>query len=491
MSEVKASDATPINTLDDVWHNYEGAGANSKAGIEVVLTFLNPNTPKLVPMSLAQNRDLKNIAADSLPDAGDWVHNEPTAELLEVASIAGTPAQITDVLNDTNRKIKALSQSANRLGLKRSYFQDLPDKTADELLAHIMDVERYNIMYAPYREDMYECVRYFAVCKSNQVSISPRDPDQMLRDVRRLYCLAPFLFMLTDNTSAYSEGKPFSGSAPMALRANGLGQGRGGNVPPHVFTARSGEEFIAAHVHHAMNNPLFMYYDLDGQLQRVPSGDWSVTFNALKARGLNTASNYYLAQSLLWPDVKIAALKNSAGDVTGHRYEARMFGVGLHQHQTGFLITSALAFNKTLAAQVDDLLDEFGFESSDPAQLKTMVENAYDAARNHNGKFFDIAYGTGTMAAFAKSFADLIENANDEPDLEEALIPLLSICRTGCTDAKVNRLLFPTLEDINKFQRSHDPKIFENPNSCARLLFAKEIKSLKGDNHCTGLSSAA
>ncbi|MCB1564030.1 MAG: hypothetical protein KDJ75_10725, partial [Alphaproteobacteria bacterium] len=174
-------------------------------------------------------------------------------EVLEVASIAGAPTQIRDVLDDVNRKIQTLSDRAQSLNLKRSYFQDLPDKTADALLAHIMDVERYNIMYAPYREDMKDCVRYFAVCKSNQVSVSPRDADQMLRDVRRLYCLAPFLFMLTDNTSGYSEGKPFAGSAPMVLRHNGLGQGRGGNVPPHVFTAKSGEEFIAAHIDHVMN----------------------------------------------------------------------------------------------------------------------------------------------------------------------------------------------------------------------------------------------
>lgn len=483
MSDVNATDVTRIDSPEDVLGLYGGAGRDSKAGIEIELAFFDPEKPGLAPMGLTRNRLLKNSAMNILPEAGDWVHNEPTAELLEIASIPGTAAQIKDVLDDTNRKIAALSEKAQDLGLKRSYFSDLPDKTADELLAHIVDVERYNIMYAPYRADMKDCVRYFAVCKSNQVSVSPKNPDQMLSDVRRLYCLAPFLFMLTDNTSAFSEGQIFKGHAGMHLRHEGLGQGRGG-IPPYVFTARNGKEFIRAHIHHAMNNPLFMYYDLDGTLTRVPSGDWSVTFNTLKEHGLNTASNYYLAQSLLWPDVKIAALKDEAGAVTGHRYEARMFGVGIHQHQSAFLIVAGLAFQRDLAENVDELLRQYGFDADDLPAMAAHVSRSYKAARAHNGKFFDIAYGTGTMAAFARDFADLMENACDDPELEDALAPLLTICRTGCTDAKVNRALFPTLADIAAIQKNYDPEIFDNPNRCARQVFEKQLKTLKGTGAC-------
>ncbi len=461
MSEVNANDLTEINSADDVSELYSGAGDNSKAGIEVELSFFDPTKPDIPAMDLAQNTKLvKNINSD-------WIHNEPTSELLEVASIAASPAQMNDVLKDTNDKIKTLTSQAAKLGLKRSYFQELPEKTAEDLLSRIVDVERYKIMYSPYRADMKKCVDYFAVCKSNQISISPKNSDHMLENVRRLYMLAPFLFLLSDNSSGFCEGKPFKNHIGMSLRHDGLTEGRGG-VLPYVFTAKSGDEFVASHIDHVMNNPLFMYYDRQGKLTGVPSGDWGVTFNSLKKRGLNISSNYYLAQSTMWPDIKIATLKDDNGNVTAHRYEARMFGVGIHQHQSAFIITSALAFDNNFAVGVDELLSRYGF-TNDGYDL---VQKSYKAAREHGGEFFNIAYGTGIMANFAKEFADLVENIDVR---QERLAPILDICRSGYTDGKVNRILFPELKDIIEFQRNYDTAIFDNPNSCARMLFAEKL----------------
>ncbi|GJL85704.1 MAG: hypothetical protein DHS20C02_14790 [Micavibrio sp.] len=468
MSEVNACDLKIIENEDDVFDLYVGVGSESKAGLEVEMTFFDPATMK--PMSLAQNKLLKN-AAEARHD-GDWVHTEPTADILEIVSIPGYPNDIKNVLNDINDKIKILTDKAGELGLKRSYFQELPDRTGKELLEHIVDSERYQTMYWPYREDMTDIVTYFAVCKSNQVSISHRDPDHLLENIRRLYFLAPFLFLLTDNSSGFNQGQPFSGHQGMMHRT--ALEERGG-ILPYIFTAQNGEDFIRKHIDYVMNNKLFMHYDENGTLTGIPSGTWS-SFEKLRTQCLNFASNYYLAQSILWPDVKIAALKNRDGGVIGHRFEPRMFGVGIHQHQTAFLITTALAFKPNFAAQVDALLAEYGFDTQDLDTARENLEAAYDSAQNHNGKFFDIPYGTGTVANFAKEFADLIENAHIGDGLDEELEPLLSICRTGCTDGKINRMMFPTLESTMEFQKTHDPAIFNDPNSCAHMVFEKEIK---------------
>lgn len=468
MSEVKADDLTEIKGADDVFHLYQGVGENrAKSGIEVEMAFFDPLSDNLEAMSLSQNRVLKNATMAAIPEQS-FVHNEPTSELLEVASIARPYDDVHSVLDDINVKIKVLSDKADGIGLKRSYFQELPDKTADDLLSRIVDVERYKIMYAPYRDDMRKCVQYFAVCKSNQVSVSAYDMDHMHQNIRRLYALAPFLFLLTDNSSAFSEGLAHAGHIGMVLRHAGLTEGRGG-VPPYVFDAQNGEAFVRSHIHHVMNNPLFMYYDRDGVLNRVPSGDWGVTFNTLKARGLNIASNYYLAQSIMWPDVKVATLKDAEGVVTGHRYEARMFGVGMHQHQTAYIITSALAFDAGFAKAVDDLLARYGLDTYQA------VLDAYEASRNHNGSFFDVAYGNGVMLDFARDFADLIEPVVESAGLSEKAVPLLHICRSGCTDAKVNRLLFPTMDAVKAFQRDYDLSVFDDPNQCAALAFASDI----------------
>ncbi len=472
MSEVNSNDLTEIKRAEDIFDLYAGSGDQAKSGIEVELAFFDPKDDKLAVMSLCQNRVLKNCAAAVISD-DDWLHNEPTSELLEVASKADSFDNAKKVLDDANRKIKILCDKAEGLGLKRSYFQELPERSAEDLLSRIVDVERYKVMYAPYREDMKKCVEYFAVCKSNQVSVSPYNMDHMLENVRRLYILAPFLFLLTDNSAAFTGGIKYKGHAGMQMRHDGLLEGRGG-VMPYAFSAQSGEEFISNHIDHVFNNPLFMYYDLEGRLNRVPSGDWSVTFNSLKKRGLNISSNYYLAQSLLWPDIKIAALKRDDGAVYGHRYEARMFGVGIHQHQTAFIITTMLAFHEEFASSVDLLLEEYGFSSSQ--QCYELVMSSYKAARKHNGKFFNIAYGNRKMADFAKNFADLLEKVIDETPFEKQAQPLLNICRTGCTDAKVNRALYPDMSAILNHQRKYDNRIFDDPNKCARQLFEKEIR---------------
>ncbi len=480
MSEVNARDSRIIESEDDVFDLYLGAGDQAKTGLEVELAFFDPNTMK--PMSLAQNKLLKNAA--QARHEGDWVHTEPTADILEIVSIAGTPDERKNILSDINNKMKILTDKATELGLKRSYFQELPDQTGKELLEHIVEAERYQIMYWPHREDMTDIVTYFAVCKSNQISVSHKDPDHLLDNMRRLYFLAPFLFLLTDNSSGFNQGQPFSGHQGMMHRAS---LGARGGILPYIFTAQNGEDFIRKHIDYVMNNKLFMFYNESGTLTRIPSGTWG-SFEKLRREGLNTASNYYLAQSILWPDIKIATLKNSDGDVTGHRYEPRMFGVGIHQHQSAFLVTSELAFNENFAADVDALLASYGFNTTDVPTTKQNLEAAYKNAENHNGKFFDIAYGAGLMKYFAKNFADLIEKAFIGKGFDDELEPLLSICRSSCTDGKVNRVLFPTLESSIEFQKSHDPAIFNNPNTCAHLLFEKDIKQ-KSPTACTQAST--
>ena len=470
MSEVNASDTRQIETIEDILHTYAGAGNDAKTGVEVELAFFDPESKDLTPMTIPQNKVVKN--ATNAECGGDFVRNEPTSEMLEVGSIPGGPEELRTIMDDTNKKIICLTKKAADIGLKRSYFQHLPDKSAGDLLKSVMDVERYQAFFAPPREDMKAIAAYFSVCKSNQISVSYKSPGHLLQNIRRLYCLAPFLFMITDNAAPFNEGAPFTGHAGMHHRA--ALNDRGG-VPPYVYAAESGEAYIRSHIDHVMNNPLFVYYNENGELIRLPSGSWT-SFNELREKGLNTATNFYFAESILWPDIKIAALKDADNQVVNHRYEARMFGVGLHQHQTGLLIMAGLAFDEEFAEAVDSLLASAGFDQTQPKSLAKPLEDAYKSARTHNDKFLEIAYGHASMFEFAKSFAELLEASKYLQSFEEELSPLLNICRTGWTDSKVNAELFSALESAQSFQREYDPNIFNNPNSCAHMVFEKELK---------------
>lgn len=470
MSDVNAKDLRRIESIDDVLHTYSGAGNDAMTGIEVELAYFDPNSADLTPMTIPQNKVVKN--ATNSECGGDFARNEPTSEMLEIGSKAGKPDALKDIIDDTNCKIACLSEKAADIGLKRSYFQDLPNKTALDLLQNVVPVERYQAFFAPPRSDMTDIAAYFSVCKSNQVSVSYTDTDHMLNNIRRLYYLTPVLFMLTDNGSGFDEGKPFAGHAGMRHRAALKDKG---GCPDYAFTAKNGQDYIKSHVENVMNNPLFVYYDEDGKLIRLPSGEWE-SFNSLREKGLNTATNYYFSESILWPDIKIAALKDSNDQVTGHRYEARMIGVGIHQHQSAMLIVAGLAFNPAFAEKTDRLLASYGFDPTAPESSKTNLNTAYENARNHGGKFLDIGYGNGSMIDFTKAFADLLEEAYLASPLENALAPILSICRTGCTDAKINRALFPTMGAVLDFQRNYDPAIFKNTDSCAHMLFEQEIQ---------------
>ncbi len=471
MSEVNASDTRLINAPEDIFETYKGAGENAMTGVEVELAFFDPAAPDLTPMTIPQNKVVKN--ATNSQCGADWARNEPTSETLEIGSAPNSADNLRAIMADTQAKIKCLSDKAANIGLKRSYFQMLPDKSAADLLKNVMDIERYQAFFGPPRDDMQGIAAYFSVCKSNQISVSYRSHDHMLENVRRLYTLAPFLFMTTDNTAPFDQGKGFKGHAGMHHRA---ALGSRGGFYPYLFTAKTGEDYIASHIEHVMNNPLFVYYDESGKLIRLPSGTWT-SFNALRKQGLNTATNYYFSESVLWPDVKIAALKNSSGEVNNHRYEARMLGVGLHQHQTALLVIAALAFDEAFAFGVDTLLNEFGLTQNSGTALKPHLEAAYKAAREHNGKFMDITYGTGSMREFGQKFADLLEASSLMQSYQDELTPFLYICRTGCTDSKVNALLFDTLPKAIDFQRLYEPEIFKNASLSAGMLFEKEIKT--------------
>jgi hypothetical protein len=470
MSEVNAADLTLISTEDDVLPLYQGAGNDARAGIEVELPFFDATT--LAPMNPVQNRAVRDQGNSMCGE--NCIRNEPSSDMLEVSSFARGPDALRSVMKNINGKIKLLTDIAASQGLKRSWFQDLPGVTAQALLANVMDVDRYQAFFAPPRDDMYDIAVYFFICKSTQVSVSYRDPDHMLENIRRLYFLAPFLFLFTDNSSGFNGAEIFTGNHAMLHRASLKDRGL---FPPYIFSAKTGEEYLREHVNHVMNNPLFVYYDDKGKMVRLPSGTWT-SFNELKLRGLNTGTNYYFSQSVLWPDVKIAALRDAAGNINNHRYEARMLGVGLHQHQTALLITAGLAFNENFAQKTDALLKEFGFCVSDPALSRKNLEAAYNDARLHEGRFFDIPYGQGLMADFARRFADLLEEAYNGQGFEEELKPALTIARSGMTDGKANRLLFPTLQEAREWQKSFDPGLLERHNEATATLLDAHLKKL-------------
>ena len=262
MSKINKHDTRIINTPDDVIDAYCCADAESMTGIETEICFFDPEQSDLPIMTPAQNAEVMEKTVAQHPP-GSFNH-EPASDLLEANSAPAKFEDLHTVFDDIHAKLKTLRTEAAKLGLKRSPFQDLPHITAAGLLSSIVDIERYQAFFNPPRADMMDIAAYFTAAKSTQVSISYKNYDHMLANVRRLYLLAPFLFMLTDNSSGFNEAKPFAGHHGMHHRASL--KARGG-FPPYIFTAREGEDYIRDHINHAMHNPMYVYYDENNILQ--------------------------------------------------------------------------------------------------------------------------------------------------------------------------------------------------------------------------------
>lgn len=460
MAIVSGSDRKIVHA-EDVRALYAPAGAgNGKVGLEVELAFFFRDTGAFM------DREAHARLMHGAAERGVTLNVEPFCDGVEIATLAAPFARVGAVIGDAQRQIGVAMEAARALGLKRSFFEHSPQVSPDDLLRNIVDIERFRTFFDPPRPDMTGIARYFVGSKSTQVSVSYETEDHLMRNMRRLAFLAPFLFLLCENTCRFYEGReePADVHPGMDYRA---ALGKLGGIPDYVFTARTGAEMVDAHIKSVFDAPLFTFFDESGKQRRLPDREWT-SFRALAERGLNTERNYFLAQSTLWRDIAIRPLRDAAGNTTGHRLEARMFGVGMHQHATAAMITGGLAFDEKVAAETDRLLERFGFHIEEPGRSRAALDEAYRAARNRGGRFFGIACGTGIMADFARDFAAIMEAAFGD---DTHVAPLLHICRTGMTDSRVNRERFGSLREIAAFQKSYDESWFDGFSGCNDLAF--------------------
>lgn len=454
---------------------YRGVGTgNGRLGSEIELAFFNPVSPDLAFMTREQNKAVRD-AAENIYRLATSV--EATSETLEVATDAFTFTNVGRVIEDASCRIRKLTAAAGHCGLKRSWTEYLPQSSFSDLKKQVMDRPRSTaFIEAFHRHGAAGIANYFTASKATQVSVSHEDPEHLLRNVRRLYFLAPYLFLLTENSCRFTENDPKA--VPfhpgMHYRAQ-LGQR--GFIADYIFSAQTGEELIRAHLNEVVSTPMFTWIGQDGEfVQAAPGGLKS--FRDLAGEGLNTQANFELAESMLWHDVKIAGLRDADNNVQGYRYEARMFGVGAHQHATAPLIVGALAFDDDFASKTDALLLEHGFDVARPWRSRDILLSAYKNALTRGGDFMNIDYGLRPMIDFSRRFGALLSDCYAGRGLDVHLRPLLHIAETGRTDGRVNAETFYALKDVKNFQRHYRSFVLDQPAVCADMLIRGEMNAI-------------
>jgi hypothetical protein len=172
-------------------------------------------------------------------------------------------------------------------------------------------------------------------------------------------------------------------------------------------------------------------------------------------KGLNTQSNYELAETFIYNDVKICNLRDAEANVVGKRIEVRPADSGLHQPFSVLLLTAALVPDGKTAEAFDNLLKEYGITGNPPKDAPILLANRR-AAVDHDGWYMDVEFGrdpatgkTRSLRDFAADLAGLVAThyANDKaasPDVAK----LCDILLTGNCDAKLNAAKYPTLDTV-------------------------------------------
>ncbi|HEY8189182.1 MAG TPA: hypothetical protein VIF12_00740 [Micavibrio sp.] len=176
-------------------------------------------------------------------------------------------------------------------------------------------------------------LRTMGLATSAQVSLSYKDPREAYEIMSLANILSPVLYAVFANTTGYAEGKK-SAAIPRAewWLAHNKSAPRGGIPNPILKAIFSGdsEDMIKEWIGYVRSVPMVYHIDKEG----LPQFGLSPSFNELACKGLGTRANFALAESLVWPDVKL---------IGGQRIELRMCDTGPWQ-PAGLAVLAASLF---------------------------------------------------------------------------------------------------------------------------------------------------
>ncbi|HYD19111.1 MAG TPA: hypothetical protein VEF76_11590 [Patescibacteria group bacterium] len=463
MTDVQKNKSTKINSREEALALYTPPPASfaNKIGVEVEMPLyktgaVKPQLPKPDEMQALQ---------ETLKAKGFDAQLEPSG----VVEYAGPPFDLKDsatLISQMKTDVAIFDAAIAEAGFQRSPFSILPTTTKDEALGNMVSRERLQASLKAMQEIFDEnTLRLPMLTSSVQTSFSPEDPEQMFRMMYRAYALSPLLMAATNSSSGFVVNEDTRlDYIPRAKYY--LGYGDAGGVSPAFLNASNGDELIRNQVDAVFKAPMHFAYAEDGSIISSAKDD-RLTFEKLIERGLNTQSNYELAETFLYNDVKIANLRDETGAVVGKRMEVRGADSGCDQPLMAVLLTAALIPDGRAAEQFDALLRDYGF-TGNPKQDAALFVNSRAAAVDNGGRFMDVAFGTGRLMDFAADVAGIIVNAWDGQVQAKDMERLVDVLLTGNTDAKIFAEKFPKLADVNAFlqaanQNTTQPAVQNKP----------------------------
>lgn len=448
MTDVKKDKTRLIATPSDARDLYAPppAAMTGKMGVEVEMPLYACRDNGIRIPTVAAMARLQEALRDQGHDA--------QLEAAGVLEYASNPADTQDagaLLSAVNRDLDVFEAAAHAAGYAVAPYSILPTTTREEALANMASRERLvtsiNAMHKIFPKTTVEIPLLTA---GIQTSFSPVDAEQMFRMTRRAYLLTPVLIALSNSSAGFvkNNAKPQKRNYRMRLYD---GYGEAGGISPAFRRAVDGKSFIDAHIDAVFAAPMHFAYRPDGSLQAA-TPDAPLTFAGLVARGWNTQSNYELAESFLYNDIKICNLRDAKGNVVGKRMEVRAADAGPRENVArALLLTAAVVPDGPAADAFEKLCAMYGFTGA-PAEMADLLELSRESAIEHGGRFMDVAYGTGRMTDFCLWLADIVEkNWTSAPGVDAAMLADLSAAlRRGQCPAARTAQEAPTLGQVTQ-----------------------------------------
>lgn len=416
----------------------------NKMGVEVEMPFVKQGAGKPVIPNALEMQALQG----KLKRQGYDAQLEP-AGVLEYASPPVAASEAEKLVLQVKKDLAVFEKAGNDEGFLRAPFSIVPTTTREEALANMVSRERLQASLKAMQEIFSpETLRLPMLTASVQTSFSPKDADQMFRMAYRAYALTPLLMAAT-NTSANFIMNEEEKIDFLPRGRYYLGYGDAGGISPAFLNASNGEEFVKNHIDAVFAAPMHFAYDVEGKI--IGAGkDNRITYAKLVEQGLGTRSNYELAETFLYNDVKVCNLRDETGKVVGKRLEVRGGDSGIEQPVMGVLLAAALVQDGPAADAFDALLKEYGFTGNAKADAALFLSSRA-AAVEHGGQYMDVAFGTGRLRDFAADVACIVVNAYAGQKLDADVAQLANVLQTGQCAAKTFAQDMPALKDVSAY----------------------------------------
>lgn len=446
MTDVKKSQTKLIQSESDALALYAPAspGISGKVGLEVEMALYRPGAvkPEIPPANVMQqmHKSLRDKGFDAQLEA---------AGVLEYASPPVPVSDAAKLAQQAKADISAFESEIAKHGYTRAPFSILPTTTREDAMVAKVSRERLETALTVLTDVYPPSVRNIPLLTTGvQTSFSPKDNDEMFRMAYRGYALTPLLVAAMDSASGFAANE--SQRKDIHLRSKWYEDyGASGGTSPAFLKSENAEQYIRNHVTEVFDAPMIFAYGKDGEM--VPTRkDNILTFRKLASMGLNTQANYELAETFLYNDIKIAGIRNSDGDTIGKRVELRAADSGPHQPFSTLLLTAAVIPDGRTAEAFDALLKDYGFTGNPKLDAPLLLQARKDAVE-HNGRFMDVPFGTGSLRDFAADVAGLVV-AHYERDKAVApeISKLAEVLLTGESDAKRHAQNYKTLADVTR-----------------------------------------